>query len=146
MCRFMILGSSSSPSTHFNPLQPRTSGSAGTPTDLRGISRTSETDHVFATACGPFFPSSKTFYIPNFRGFLRFFAFRYTKILNFLGSVLAQKQGPKWPRWVHGMSGIPRGTTNGSGAAFEELLTTLPGGFAWEISGNSNVFQDTSFW
>ena len=46
------------------------------------------------------------------------------------------------------MSGIPGGTTNSSlTAAFEELLTPLPGGFAWEISVeisvNLNVFQDS---
>ena len=133
-------------------LQQISGGSAG-----RRNAAPSETDHVFATACGPFFPSNKTFYIPNVHGFLivvwwDFDGFLLSDIPNFniLGSVLAQKQGPKWPRWVHGMRGIPRGTTNGSGAAFEELLTTLPGGFTWEISmemsGNSNVFQDTSFW
>ena len=92
----MILGSSSSPSTHFNLLQPRTSGSAGTPTDLRGISRTEKRSSVrngpcFCNCVWTIFPIEQNllytqcswFFDCCLMEFWWFFAFRYTKFQYF---------------------------------------------------------------
>ena len=164
----MILGSSSSPSTHFNLLQPRTSGSAGTPTDLRGISRTEKRSSVrngpcFCNCVWTIFPIEQNllytqcswFFDCCLMGFWWFFAFRYTKF-QYFGVSSCAKTGAQvasvGPRYAWHTTWDDQRVRSGVLKSFwPRSLEVLPGKFPWKCLAiptcfKTPVFGDGDWW